>query len=179
MRAIVIHSFGAPEVLKVEELPTPTPRADEVLVKVNAASVNPVDYKTRSGKYPPLKRDQLPLVLGRDLSGTVEQCGSKVSRFRNGDEVYAMLDRDHGGYDEYVIVKESDLAAKPRHLNFIEAAAVPLAAVTAWQGLFDHGALKAGQHVLIHGGAMCQSPWRSRIDDRIRGGPGVRALTGC
>jgi NADPH:quinone reductase-like Zn-dependent oxidoreductase len=112
-----------------------------------------VDYKTRSGKYPAIKKDQLPLVLGRDISGTVEQCGSAVSKFRKGDEVYAMLDREHGGYAEYVIVKDRDLAAKPEHLNFIEAAAVPLAAVTAWQGLFDHGDLKAGQHVLIHGGA--------------------------
>jgi NADPH:quinone reductase-like Zn-dependent oxidoreductase len=153
MKAIVIHAFGSPEVLKVEELPMPVPRADEVLVRVNAASVNPVDYKTRSGKYPAVKKDQLPLVLGRDISGVVEQCGSAVSQFRKGDEVYAMLDREHGGYAEYVIVKDRDLAAKPEELNFIEAAAVPLAAVTAWQGLFDHGDLKAGQHVLIHGGA--------------------------
>jgi NADPH:quinone reductase-like Zn-dependent oxidoreductase len=153
MRAMVIHAFGTPDVLKVEELPTPVPRADEVLVRVNAASVNPVDYKTRSGKYPAVKQEQLPLVLGRDIAGTVEQCGSKVSQFKDGDEVYAMLDREHGGYAEYVIVKERDLATKPQQLNFIEAAAVPLAAVTAWQGLFDYGALKAGQHVLIHGGA--------------------------
>jgi NADPH:quinone reductase-like Zn-dependent oxidoreductase len=153
MKAIVIHAFGSPKVLKVEELPMPVPRADEVLVRVNAASVNPVDYKTRSGKYPAVKKDQLPLVLGRDISGVVEQCGSAVSQFRKGDEVYAMLDREHGGYAEYVIVKDRDLAAKPKELNFIEAAAVPLAAVTAWQGLFDHGDLKAGQHVLIHGGA--------------------------
>jgi NADPH:quinone reductase-like Zn-dependent oxidoreductase len=153
MKAIVIHAFGSPEVLKVEELPMPVPKPDEVLVRVNAASVNPVDYKTRSGKYPAVKKDQLPLVLGRDISGTVEQCGSAASQFKKGDEVYAMLDREHGGYAEYVIVKERDLVAKPEHLNFIEAAAVPLAAVTAWQGLFDHGDLKAGQHVLIHGGA--------------------------
>jgi NADPH:quinone reductase-like Zn-dependent oxidoreductase len=153
MKAIVIHSFGSADVLKVEELPTPVPRADEVLVKVSAASVNPVDYKMRSGKYPTVKQDQLPLVLGRDVSGVVEQCGAAVSRFKKGGEVYAMLDREHGGYAEYVIVKERDLAAKPKHLDFVEAAAVPLAAVTAWQGLFDHGGLKAGQHVLIHGGA--------------------------
>jgi NADPH:quinone reductase-like Zn-dependent oxidoreductase len=153
MKAIVMHSFGSPDVLKLEELPMPVPKADEVLVKVNAASVNPVDYKTRSGKYPSIKQEQLPLVLGRDISGVVEQCGSAVSKFKKGTEVYAMLDREHGGYAEYVIVKEQDLAAKPEHLNFIEAAAVPLAAVTAWQGLFDHGGLRSGQHVLIHGGA--------------------------
>jgi NADPH:quinone reductase-like Zn-dependent oxidoreductase len=153
MKAIVIHAFGSADVLKLEELPMPVPKADEVLVRVNAASVNPVDYKTRSGKYPAVKQEQLPLVLGRDISGVVEQCGSAVSKFKKGTEVYAMLDREHGGYAEYVIVKEQDLAAKPENLNFIEAAAVPLAAVTAWQGLFDHGGLRSGQHVLIHGGA--------------------------
>jgi NADPH:quinone reductase-like Zn-dependent oxidoreductase len=153
MKAIVIHSFGSADVLKMEELPTPMPRADEVLVKVSAASVNPVDYKTRSGKYAAVKQEQLPLVLGRDVAGVVEQCGAAVSRFKKGSEVYAMLDHEHGGYAEYVIVKERDLAAKPTHLDFVEAAAVPLAAVTAWQGLFDHGRLQAGQHVLIHGGA--------------------------
>jgi NADPH:quinone reductase-like Zn-dependent oxidoreductase len=153
MRAVVIHSFGSPEVLKLEELPTPVPEADEVLVKVNAASVNPVDYMTRSGHFPPVRQEQLPLVLGRDVAGVVERCGSAVTRFKKGNEVYAMLDLEHGGYAEYVIVKERDLAAKPSHLNFVEAAAVPLAAVTAWQGLFDHGRLQPGQHVLIHGGA--------------------------
>jgi NADPH:quinone reductase-like Zn-dependent oxidoreductase len=153
MKAIVMHSFGNPDVLKIEELPMPVPQADEVLVKVNAASVNPVDYKTRAGKSPGVNQDQLPLVLGRDIAGVVEQCGSDVARFKKGSEVYAMLDHDHGGYAEYVIVKELDLAAKPAHLNFLEAAAVPLAAITAWQGLFDHAGLKAGQHVLIHGGA--------------------------
>jgi NADPH:quinone reductase-like Zn-dependent oxidoreductase len=153
MKAIVIHAFGSADVLKLEELPMPVPKADEVLVRVNCASVNPVDYKTRSGKYPAVKQEQLPLVLGRDISGVVEQCGSAVSKFKKGTEVYAMLDREHGGYAEYVIVKEQDLAAKPENLNFIEAAAVPLAAVTAWQGLFDHGGLRSGQHVLIHGGA--------------------------
>jgi NADPH:quinone reductase-like Zn-dependent oxidoreductase len=130
----------------------PVPQADEVLVKVNAASVNPVDYKTRSGKSA-VKQNQLPMVLGRDVAGIVEQCGSAATHFKKGSEVYALLDREHGGYAEYVIVKERDLATKPAQLDFIQAAAVPMAAVTAWQGLFDHGNLKAGQHVLIHGGA--------------------------
>jgi NADPH:quinone reductase-like Zn-dependent oxidoreductase len=152
MKAVVIHSFGNVDVLKLEDLPMPVPQADEVLVRVNAASVNPVDYKTRSGKSA-VKQNQLPMVLGRDVAGIVEQCGSAATHFRKGSEVYALLDREHGGYAEYVIVKERDLATKPAQLDFIQAAAVPMAAVTAWQGLFDHGNLKAGQHVLIHGGA--------------------------
>ncbi|HEY6454009.1 MAG TPA: alcohol dehydrogenase catalytic domain-containing protein, partial [Steroidobacteraceae bacterium] len=90
MKAIVIHSFGSADVLKIEDLPMPVPKADEVLVKVSAASVNPVDYKTRSGKYAAVKQEQLPLVLGRDIAGIVEQCGAAVTRFKKGSEVYAM-----------------------------------------------------------------------------------------
>jgi len=153
MKAAVIHSFGPPEVIRTEEVATPVPKNDEVLVKVHAASVNPVDYKIRSGHYPSVKQDQLPLTLGRDMAGTVQQCGTAARKFKPGDSVYAMLDREHGGYAEYVIVKERDLVSKPRHLDYTEAAAVPLAAMTAWQGLFDHGGLRTGQRVLIHGGA--------------------------
>ncbi|HEY3729902.1 MAG TPA: NADP-dependent oxidoreductase [Steroidobacteraceae bacterium] len=153
MKAAVIHSFGPPEVIQTEEIAIPSPGEDEVLVRVRAVSVNPVDYKVRSGHYPAVKEDRLPLTLGRDVAGTVERCGKAARQFKPGDSVYAMLDRDHGGYAEYVIVKERDLAAKPERLDYTEAAAVPLAAMTAWQGLFDHGQLKSGQRVLIHGGA--------------------------
>jgi NADPH:quinone reductase-like Zn-dependent oxidoreductase len=153
MKAAVIHSFGPPNVIQTEEVAVPVPGPDEVLVKVHAASVNPVDYKTRSGHYPPVKQDRLPLTLGRDIAGRVHQCGSSARKFKLGQSVYAVLDRDHGGYAEYVVVKERDLARMPRHLHYTEAAAVPLAAITAWQGLFDHGGLRAGQRVLIHGGA--------------------------
>lgn len=153
MKAALIHSFGPPEVLQIEDIATPAPRADEVLIKVIAASVNPIDYKIRAGQYPGVTREQLPIVLGRDVAGTVAQCGAAVQKFKVGDPVYALLDRDHGGYAEYTIVKERDLTSKPHRLDYTEAAAVPLAALTAWQGLFDHGGLKAGQHVLVHGGA--------------------------
>jgi NADPH:quinone reductase-like Zn-dependent oxidoreductase len=153
MKAVVIHSFGSESVLKVENLPRPTPKAYEVLVKVRAASVNPVDYKTREGRFPVVKPEKLPVVLGRDVAGTVEAAGASAKRFKPGDEVYALLDYDRGGYAEYVAIRESDVSPKPKHLSFAEAAAVPLVAVTAWQGLFDHGKLQAGQHVLIHGGA--------------------------
>jgi NADPH:quinone reductase-like Zn-dependent oxidoreductase len=118
-----------------------------------AASVNPVDYKIRSGKYPAVKQDQLPKVLGRDISGVVSRVGGSVRTFKKCDAVYAMLGRDIGGYAEYALVTEDEAAKKPKQLDFVQAAAVPLAALTAWQGLFDQGGLKAGQRVLIHGGA--------------------------
>jgi NADPH:quinone reductase-like Zn-dependent oxidoreductase len=153
MKAVLIRAFGGPEVMQLEELPMPEPRAGEVLVKVHAASVNPVDWKTREGKYPAVGPERLPLVLGRDIAGTVERCGPGVSDFRHGDAVFAMLDRDHGGYAEYVIVRATDLVTKPERIDFVAAAAVPLAGITAWQGLFDHGRLQAGQRVLIHGAA--------------------------
>jgi NADPH:quinone reductase-like Zn-dependent oxidoreductase len=153
MKAAVIHSFGSADVLDLEELESPRPGRNEVRVKVHAASVNPVDYKIRSGKYPVLREKDLPVVLGRDVAGEVAECGEGVRRFRKGDEVYAMLDRKHGGYAEYTIVNENDLAGMPKGLGYAEAAAVPLAAITAWQGLFDHGELEPGQLVLIHGGA--------------------------
>jgi NADPH:quinone reductase-like Zn-dependent oxidoreductase len=153
MKAVVIHEFGSVDVLRIEDLPTPEPQSDEVLVKVHATSINPVDYKIRSGQYPPVPRERLPVVLGRDVSGTVERCGSGAARFKPEDAVFALLDHRHGGYAEFVIVKERALVAKPAQAGFNEAAAVPLAAITAWQGLFDHGHLQSGQHVLIHGGA--------------------------
>ena len=150
MKAVCIHSFGGPEVLQLEEVATPTPAADEVLVRVRAASVNPIDFKIRSGQA---GRGSLPAVLGRDIAGTIEATGAELSAFRQGDAVFALLDRDHGGYAEYVIVKARDLARKPERLDFVQAAAVPLAAITAWQGLFDQGALQSAELVLIHGGA--------------------------
>jgi NADPH:quinone reductase-like Zn-dependent oxidoreductase len=153
MKAAVIHSFGSPEVLGIEDVERPRPERDEVLVKVHAASVNPVDYKMRSGDYPVLQKKDLPVVLGRDVAGEVAGLGSAVKRFAEGDKVYAMLDRHQGGYAEYAIVAEGDLAKMPQTLDYVEAAAVPLAAITAWQGLFDYGELEPGEVVLIHGGA--------------------------
>ena len=153
MRAVRIHAFGGPEVLKLEEIALPEPRDDEVRIRVHAASVNPVDYKIRSGKYPAVGADQLPKILGRDVAGVIERCGRAVTRWKEGDEVYAMLEPDRGGYAEYVCVGDSLCAPKPRQLDFTFAAAVPLAGLTAWQGEFDHGHLEAGQRELIHGGA--------------------------
>lgn len=153
MHAVRIHSFGDANVLKVEDIPLPEPKDNEIVVRVMAASVNPIDYKIRSGKYPAVKQDQLPKVLGRDISGVVSRVGSSVRKFKKCDSIYAMLGRDIGGYAEYALVTEDEAAKKPKQLDFVQAAAVPLAALTAWQGLFDQGGLKAGQRVLIHGGA--------------------------
>jgi NADPH:quinone reductase-like Zn-dependent oxidoreductase len=153
MKAVRIHSFGGPEVMQIEEIPIPQPQSDEFLLRVHAASVNPVDYKIREGKYPAVGPDKLPLTLGRDVSGTVESSGPNAQTFQRGDAIYALLGRDRGAFAEYVVVKPAEAAPKPTRLNHAEAAAVPLAGLTAWQGLFDHGGLKAGQRVLIHGGA--------------------------
>lgn len=153
MKAVCIHSFGGPEVLKVEDVDIPQPKDDEVLIKVHAASVNPIDYKIRAGQFPPVKQQQLPKVLGRDVSGTVERCGRVVRNFSQGDAVYAVLDGGSGGYAEYATVKADVCSRKPERLDYSAAAAVPLAGLTAWQGLFDEGNLHAGQRVLIHGGA--------------------------
>jgi NADPH:quinone reductase-like Zn-dependent oxidoreductase len=153
MHAVRIHSFGEADVLKVEEIPIPDAKDNEIVVRVMAASVNPVDYKIRAGRIPAVRKEQLPKVLGRDVSGVVERVGARVRRFRKGDAVYAMLGRDIGGYAEYTLVTEDEAAKKPLQLDFVQAAAVPLAALTAWQGLFDQGRLVSGQRVLIHGGA--------------------------
>ncbi len=151
MKAVRIHEFGGIDVLRVEDISQPKPGEGEVLVFVHAASVNPVDYKIREGRYPAVKADQLPVVLGRDVAGVVTEVGAGGGRFKPGDEVFAMLPPDRGGYAEWVTLPADLCAAKPASLDFVQAASVPLAALTAWQGLFDHGHLEAGQRVLIHG----------------------------
>jgi NADPH:quinone reductase-like Zn-dependent oxidoreductase len=153
MKAVCLERFGGPEALQIEEIERPKPKDDELLVRVRAASVNPVDYKIRAGQYPPVKESSLPKVLGRDIAGVVEARGAAVATFQDGDEVFAMLDGGPGGYAEYVTVPADLCQRKPANIDFAQAAAVPLAAITAWQGLFDHGGLNGGQRVLIHGGA--------------------------
>ena len=152
-KAVRIHRFGGPEVLQIEDVPVPAPQDDEVVVWVHAASVNPVDYKTRTGGFPAVKEDALPVILGRDLSGTVELLGTRAHTLKKGDPIFAFIGTDRGAYARYVLVKAVEMAVKPRNLDHVQAAAVPLAGMTAWQGLFDHGGLQAGQRVLIHGGS--------------------------
>jgi NADPH:quinone reductase-like Zn-dependent oxidoreductase len=152
MKALRIHKFGDIGVMQIETIDAPRPQPGELLVRVQAASVNPVDHKTFEGKYPMVGRDKLPITLGRDVSGIVEQAEGALG-WKPGDAIFAMLAPDRGAFAEQVIVKGPEAAPKPKRLSHAQAAAVPLASLTAWQGLLRHGGLAPGQRVLIHGGA--------------------------
>jgi NADPH:quinone reductase-like Zn-dependent oxidoreductase len=153
IRKVRFHRFGGPDVLRIEEVEPSMPDARQVLVSVKAASVNPVDFKIRSGKYPAVKEDRLPYTPGRDVSGIVEKCGAQATRLKVGDEVVGMVGIAGGGYAEKAVLDEAAIARKPQEIDHVHAAAIPLAGQTAWQGLFRYGQLKAGQAVLIHGGS--------------------------
>lgn len=152
MQAMIMREFGGPEVLESAEVSRPRLDDDEVLIRVQAAGVNPVDCKMRSGDYASDDID-LPTVLGREVAGHVEAVGPKVREVYPGEKVYAFIASHGGGYAEFAVANESEVAAMPPCLDALSAAAVPLAATTAWQALFDHGRLKPGQRVLIHGAA--------------------------
>jgi NADPH:quinone reductase-like Zn-dependent oxidoreductase len=154
MKAIAVHKFGGPDVLKLEAAPRPEPKENEMLVRVIAAGVNPVDDGLRSGHYSKYFGPKPPFVPGSDIAGVVEEIGAKVTKFKLGDPIYAYLDLDRGGgYAEYAITNEKEAALKPKSLTFDEAAATPIVALTAWQALIDTAKLSAGQTVLIHGGS--------------------------
>lgn len=160
MNAVRIHAYGGPDVLRYEEAPVPEPGPGDVLVRVQAAGVNPVDWKIRQGFLKERIPHRLPMIPGWDVAGTVEQLGPGASGFAPGDEVFSRPDiaRD-GAYAEYTVVRASELAKKPRSLDFVQAGAVPLAALAAWQALFEapppyaSAALRPGQTVLIHAAA--------------------------
>nr|BFD96134.1 NADP-dependent oxidoreductase [Kitasatospora sp. Xyl93] len=149
MRAVIQKSFGGPEVLEVVETERPAPLGGEVLVRVHASGVNPVDVAVRSGAYPLL--GEPPYGVGWDISGVVEEAGPGA-RFKPGDEVFGMpfFPRAATGYADYVAVPSRQVARKPAALDHVQAAALPLAALTAWQGLVDAAGLTEGQRVLIH-----------------------------
>lgn len=152
MKAMIITKFGGPEVFQAREVPTPTPAAHEVLVRVLASSINPVDYKIRqSGSWAGVKP---PAVIGYDVSGVVEAIGSSVKDFQVGDEVYypPEIFGKSGSYAEYHVADEAIIARKPENLSHIEAACVPLAGGTAWDSLITRAQLHVGETVLIHGG---------------------------
>jgi NADPH:quinone reductase-like Zn-dependent oxidoreductase len=151
MKAVRIHTQGGPETLVYEDAPRPTPLTNEVLIRVRAASVNPVDWKIRDGYGKEIFNHQMPLILGWDVAGTIEAVGPEVDKFKLGDPVYGYtsLLRD-GAYAEFIVAKQEEIAVKPASLDFVEAAAVPVAALTAWQAMFDTANLEENQKVLIH-----------------------------
>ncbi len=155
MKAVVAHRIGGPEVLRVEELPEPEPIPTEIKVRVHAAGVNPVDFKTREGRGMAAVLGGPPLRIGWDVAGTVAAVGAGVTRFRVGDEVFGMpwFPRQAGAYAEYVTAPSRHFAPKPAVLSFEQAAALPLAGLTAWQTLLDTIRLQDGDDVLIHGAA--------------------------
>lgn len=153
MKAAVLSEFGSVEKFEILEVPTPTPGSDEVLVKVLATSVNPLDFQVRRGDY---KNElQLPVITGHDVSGVIVEVGSGVKNFKVGDEVYYTPEifNGHGSYAEYHVAKESIIGIKPKNLSHLEAATFPLAAGTAWEMLYTRAQLKINQTILIHGGA--------------------------
>ncbi|MGW1976588.1 NADP-dependent oxidoreductase [Streptomyces sp. NPDC001889] len=155
MRAVVQHAFGGPDVLRVREVQRPVPLPTEVLVRVHAAGINPVDWKTRSGGGMAGVLGEPPFTLGWDVSGVVEETGFGVTTLKPGDEVYGMpwFPRAAGGYAEYVTAPARQFARKPASIGHEQAAAVPLAALTAWQALVDTAHVRPGQRVLIHAAA--------------------------
>ena len=148
MKAAVIHQYGDNDVVRLADLPCPEPGAGEVLVRVHAAGVNPVDWKIRGGMGQRLGLS-LPIVLGGEIAGTIERVGEGVGDFRAGDAVYGII--KSGGFAEYAIARPGELAPKPAGLDFVHAAAVPLGALTAWQAMFDLAQLGRGQRILITG----------------------------
>lgn len=155
MRAVVQHTFGGPDVLRVEEVPRPVPLPTEVLVRVHAAGINPVDWKTRGGGGMAGVLGEPPFTLGWDVSGVVEETGFGVTTLKAGDEVYGMpwFPRAVSGYAEYVTAPARQFARKPASISHEQAAAVPLAALTAWQALVDTADIRPGKRVLIHAAA--------------------------
>jgi len=155
MKAVVMAAPGGPEVLTVQDLPPPVLEADhDMLIRVRAAGINPVDTKIRARG--PFRAAPAPHVLGCDAAGVVEQVGRAVTRFQPGDEVYFCdggLGGPRGNYAEYTLVDERFAARKPRNLDFVQAAAAPLVLITAWEALHDRAHLHDGQTVLVHGGA--------------------------
>ncbi|BAZ69581.1 MAG: NAD(P)-dependent alcohol dehydrogenase [Pelatocladus maniniholoensis HA4357-MV3] len=152
MKAVVIHRYGSADVLQYEDVAPPTIKADELLVKVHASCINPADWKIRKGMLKIVTGNKFPMILGFDLAGEVVEVGSNVTRFTIGDSIYGTLKPPNGGaYAEFVAVPENCTALKPTNISYAEAASVPIAGLTALQGLRDQGNIKPGQAVLING----------------------------
>ena len=154
MFAVRMHSYGGPEVLRYEKIPRPRAGVGEILIKVHAAGVNPVDWKIREGYLKQMANHTLPLIPGWDFSGVVDSSGPGAERFEEGDEVFGRGDLlRNGAYAEYLVMREEDVEYKPKSVDHIHAAAISLASLTAWQSLFEAANLQPGQSILIHAAA--------------------------
>jgi NADPH:quinone reductase-like Zn-dependent oxidoreductase len=154
MKAFILDRYGSADCVRAGEVPEPQVREDDVLVQIHAAGVNALDSKLRNGEFKQILQYRLPLILGHDLAGVVVRVGSRVRGFSAGDEVYARpADGRIGAFAEFIAVKETDVAIKPKTLTMEEAASIPLVGLTAWQALIERARLRQGQKVLIHAGS--------------------------
>ncbi|ATI53736.1 NADP-dependent oxidoreductase [Bacillus tropicus] len=153
MKAMIIDKYGKVP-MRMAEVPIPEINEHEVLVEIHAASINPIDFKIRDGKVKMLLKYEMPLILGNDFSGVITKVGSKVTRFKVGDEIYARPRKNKiGTFAEYIAIHEDDIALKPKNLSFEEAASIPLVGLTSYQALHDIMHLQKGQKILIHAGS--------------------------
>lgn len=151
MKAVRIYAYGDASVLRYEDAPMPDTAPNDVLVRVVAASVNPVDWKIREGYLKQMLPHQFPLTLGWDVSGVVDAIGKNVSRFKVGDAVFSRPDINRNGtYAEYVAIREDELAHKPQTISYVEAATLPLAGIAAWEAIITTAKAAAGQRILVH-----------------------------
>jgi len=154
MKAFILDRYGTADHVRAGDMPDPEVQEDDVLVQIHAAGVNLLDSKIRNGEFKLILRYRLPLILGHDMAGVVVRVGSRVQRFKPGDEVYARpADGRIGAFAEFIAIKQDDVAMKPKALTMEEAASVPLVGLTAWQALIERANLKKGQKVLIHAGS--------------------------
>ena len=154
MKAFIVDRYGSTDGLRASDMPDPELREDDVLVQIHAAGVNPLDSRIRDGAFKLILPYRLPFILGNDLAGVVVRVGSRVRRFKPGDEVYARPDKDRiGAFAEFISMNEHDVAIKPKELTMEEAASIPLVGLTAWQALIERANLKKGQKVFIQAGS--------------------------
>jgi alcohol dehydrogenase len=154
MKAFVVERYGDSEGTRFADVPEPVPGEGEVLVRIHAASLNPIDFKTREGKVKAILPYKLPFILGSDLAGVVEKLGPGAHTFKVGDEVYGRASKMRiGSFAEAIAISEADLAPKPTSIDMCQAASVPLVGLTAWQAFVDRAKLRPGQKVLIHAGS--------------------------
>src|SRR5213594_2928144 len=154
MKALIFKRYGGPEHITFTEIPKPALKPDEILVRVHAAGLNPIDYMIPKGTFKPILRFQLPATLGSDLAGVVVEVGSCVTRFKPGDAVFASIfDLGTGALAEFAVVPENAAAHKPANLDFVQAGSIPMVGLTSWQALKERAKLKPGQKVFIPAGS--------------------------